>query len=213
MARTISDLVRTMASYFRIGTIRIKDSGTVAEIKNSDDSSYVPVSLSKLKVYGSSSGCVVFSASPVTTSVEYRLPGADGTSGQVLSTDASGNLSWTTVAVASNQVLSHSENVLFNSSTPIVIFTPPANSFIQKVIVDVDTAFDATGVNLSVGVVGTTSRYMGTTDIDLATVAVYEVEPMYQEDGTPEQVIITFNAGSGGAAGSCYVTVIYSNPG
>jgi hypothetical protein len=91
------------------------------------------------------------------------------------------------------------------------MFTPPANATIQSVLVDVETAFDGTAPSLSVGVSGETSRYMGTTDLDLKTVAIYEVTPSYEEDGTPEAVIITYSADSS-SEGSAIVYVTYSNP-
>tara|TARA_B100000131_G_scaffold209656_1_gene201607 strand:+ start:118 stop:771 length:654 start_codon:yes stop_codon:yes gene_type:complete len=54
-----------------------------------------------LKLNGSSSGSVSIDAPASTTSgadITFKLPVADGTSGQVLSTDGSGNLSWVTRA-------------------------------------------------------------------------------------------------------------------
>ena len=53
----------------------------------------IPVSL---RLKGSSSGYVGFQAPASPTSVTYTLPTADGTSGQVLSTNGSGVLSWAT---------------------------------------------------------------------------------------------------------------------
>ena len=50
-----------------------------------------------LKLNGSSSGSVALDAPASTTSgadITFKLPVADGTSGQVLQTDGSGNLSW-----------------------------------------------------------------------------------------------------------------------
>lgn len=209
--RFISDLVGTLKAYFRIGSLRIKNDSNVLAVKNTGDTGYLPVALSSTQ-YKNGTGTVTLQT-PIDVTYSLVLPSNDGSTNEVLSTDGSGNLSWASVATSSNQVLAQTENVVYNSSTPIVVFTPPANSVIQKVIVDVDTLFDATSVNLSVGVAGTTSKYLGTNDVDLATVAVYEVEPMFQEDGTPEEVIITFAPGSAGSTGSCNVTILYSNPG
>ncbi len=52
-----------------------------------------------IKLVGSSSGSVALDAPASTTSganIEFKLPVADGTAGQVLKTDGSGNLSWVT---------------------------------------------------------------------------------------------------------------------
>ena len=49
-----------------------------------------------LKLNGSSSGSVSLDAPASGGDPVYKLPGADGTAGQVLKTDGSGNLSWYT---------------------------------------------------------------------------------------------------------------------
>ena len=211
MARTISDLVRTMQSYFRIGTFRLKDNGTVIEARNASDNAYIPMASSQVKFYGNTSGCVTFSASPVSTPTNYIWPATDGVGNQVLTTDSAGQLSWSTVAVSSNQVLTQVETVNFNSSSPVTMFTFPLNSTILTVVADVDTAFDASAPTLSVGVAGNTSKYMGTTDVDLKTVGTYEVDPMYQETSA-SAVIITFVPSTGGSVGTCNVIVSYANP-
>ena len=54
------------------------------------------VALPKLKVTGSSSGSVIIQAAAAAGSATYTLPSADGTTGQVLSTNGSGVLSWAT---------------------------------------------------------------------------------------------------------------------
>ncbi len=56
------------------------------------------LSKSKLTLNGSSSGTVALQAAAAAGSVTYTLPTADGTSGQALTTNASGVLSWTTIA-------------------------------------------------------------------------------------------------------------------
>ena len=54
-----------------------------------------------IKMVGSSSGSVALDAPASTTggaNIEFKLPVADGTAGQVLQTDGSGNLSWVTLS-------------------------------------------------------------------------------------------------------------------
>jgi len=51
-----------------------------------------------LKLNGSTSGSVSIDAPASGGDPVYKLPGADGTAGQVLKTDGSGNLSWVTPA-------------------------------------------------------------------------------------------------------------------
>ena len=55
-----------------------------------------------VKLNGSSSGSVALDAPASTTSgadITFKLPVADGTAGQVLSTDGSGNLSWVSAGI------------------------------------------------------------------------------------------------------------------
>ncbi len=54
-----------------------------------------------IKLVGSSSGSVALDAPASTTggaNIEFKLPVADGSAGQVLQTDGSGNLSWVTTS-------------------------------------------------------------------------------------------------------------------
>lgn len=210
--RFISDLIGTMKAYFNIGTIRLTDNSSTLDLKDkATNTNYKPVGVSQLKLKGSSSGEAIIQA-PATASGTFTWPADDGETNEVLQTDGNGGLDWATVATSNNSMLAQTEIVAYNSSSPIVIFTPPANAFIMKVLIDVETTFDGVGANMSVGVAGGTSRYAGTTDVDLALAAVYEIECMYEEDGSPDEVIITFAPGSGAGQGSARVSIIYANP-
>lgn len=212
--RFISDLVGTMQTYLRINSLRLKNNSGALNVRDSADTVYADTAMATLFLQGATSGAVGLKGDTNAGAVTYTLPNTDGSTGDALVTDGAGVLSFTPVATGANMVKSQVENVAFNSGSPITIFTPPANATLLRVIVDVDTAFDASGptANLSVGIVGTTSKYMGATDNDLTAVGTYEVAPNYQEDGTPDVVIITFSAGAGGANGSANVMVEYANP-
>lgn len=57
-----------------------------------------PIATGVLKLNGSSSGYVGLQGAAAAGSTTYTLPSADGSSGQVLSTNGTGTLSWTTAA-------------------------------------------------------------------------------------------------------------------
>ena len=60
-----------------------------------------------IKLNGSTAGSVALDAPASTTGnadIQFKLPVADGTSGQVLQTDGSGNLSWVTLPTQSDYV-------------------------------------------------------------------------------------------------------------
>jgi hypothetical protein len=71
---------------------------------------------------GSSSGTITFQAPAVAGTATYTLPGADGTSGQVLSTSGTGTLSWATVSGGGGTVASgciYLNNLTISSSYTI----------------------------------------------------------------------------------------------
>ena len=80
-----------------------------------------------IKLNAQSGGSVALDAPTQTTGSAdnlYKLPVADGTAGQVLKTDGSGNLSWVTITdtnslvkLASTTVTSSTASVIFNTST------------------------------------------------------------------------------------------------
>lgn len=90
-----------------------------------------------------SSNWVAFQApATVTANVTWTLPSADGTSGQVLSTNGSGTLSWATssgggltwTAVTANRSLTQEEGVLANISSGTLTLTLPTTAALGKVI-------------------------------------------------------------------------------
>lgn len=213
-SRILSDLVGTLKTSFRIATVLWKDSATVIMARNKADSANVPVSLSRLDLRGASNAnrvSITVAANPAAD-LTFNFPTADGSSQQAIVTDGAGNLSFATVGTGSNQVKEDEQVVAFNSAASLIMVTPPAFGRIIRVRVEIETAFDGVGAQLSVGVAGTPARYMAATDNELSNVANYEVASLYEEDGTPEQIIITFAAGTGATVGSARVTVTYANP-
>ena len=81
-----------------------------------------------------------------------------------------------------------------------------------------DAAISVTIVNdgtasqtLSVGVSGTASKYMGTSDVDLKTTGIYEVDPGVTANGSTEALIATYAADSS-SAGAARIIIAYSIP-
>jgi hypothetical protein len=149
----------------------------------------------------------------MTADVNYTLPPTVGASGQVLSTDgSSGTLSWQSVATGSDQQKADTTTIAFGASSPVTLFTLPANAVIVKVMVIVDSAFNG-APTLSIGIPGTTSKYMGSTEIDLTAVAntVFEKCPGLPPVGSTEALIATYAAG-GASAGSARVVISYVIP-
>lgn len=211
-SRILSDLVGTIQSTFRIGTARLKVVSSVLTARNAADDADYPIAANAVDHLASDGKKVRLEAvTGMGADLTLKLPVADGSTGQALVTNASGQLSFATIDSASNSMKEQEEVIAFGTSSPITVFTPPALARIGKIKVEVETAFNGTSPSLSVGVAGDTARYMGATDNDLKTTGIYELDAAYEEDASPEAVIITYSASSS-SAGSARVTVQYANP-
>jgi hypothetical protein len=214
--RILSDLFGTLKSTFRIAGIYLVSvaADTVLDVKNKAGTVFRGVRALTFRARSTGSGDVVIGVNgSVASDIAFNLPNALGSTGNVLRTDGSGNLTWVSVATASNQVLAQQETVQFNSAGTVLLFTPPDNATIRSVIVEVETAFNATGCAITIGDSNNLARHVGSTDVDLATVGVYEVVPMYEVGTGPVAVNAYFTAGTSGTTGVARVTVEYSNPG
>ena len=151
-------------------------------------------------------------ATGMTAPVTLTFPTTAGTAAQALTTDGSGVLSWVTVAAGNDKIVTDTTSVAFGSTSPTSMFTLPANAVISEVAVIVDTAFNGTP-SLSVGIAGTTSKYLSSTQVDLTQPAMtaFEIQPGIASVGTTEALIFTYAAG-GASAGAARVLVSYSIP-
>jgi hypothetical protein len=202
-----------MRAVFRFASLAaLKASSSLITARNAADSADADFASRKHFLNGTTSGSVALKAGATVTTYELALPLAQGAAGTTLQNDGTGALTWQTIATGTSQLKAEEEVIAFNSSTPVTIFTFPANARILKVTVDVETVFNATGPSLSVGVSGTTSKYFGATDVDLATLGLYVVD-CTEEETTALAVIVTFAQGTSGTTGSARVTVHYVNPG
>ena len=81
---------------------------------------------------------------------------------------------------------------------------------INKIEVIVDTAFNGTDPTLSIGVTGMTSKYLGSTDVDLKTTGIYEVHPGLVAGGI--EALIASYASASSTSGAARVQVYYASP-
>lgn len=148
----------------------------------------------------------------MTAAMTLTLPTSTGSPSQVLTTDGSGALSWTTVAAGTDKIVTDTTSLAFGSTSPGVMFTLPANAIVQNIVVTIDTAFNGTP-SLAVGVTGTTSKYLASTQVDLTQAATtsFEVEPGLNSVATIEALMFTYAAG-GATAGAARILVSYSIP-
>lgn len=73
-----------------------------------------------LRLSGSTSGYVGFAPAATAGSTTYTLPSADGTSGQVLSTNGTGTLSWTSSGISANVANTFTARQTFAGSSSVL---------------------------------------------------------------------------------------------
>lgn len=223
-----SDLFGTTKAFFKIGGttgVRLKNIAGNLFVRNTGDSADAELTASKINVSGESidlnsdaaeSGAdwkvtISRATSGMTANLNLTLPVDDGTSGQVLSTDGSGGLSWVSAGDTSLAVKLNSTGLAFNESSPAAMFSTGANDVIEAIEIVIDTSFDGTP-SLSIGVAGTVSKYAGTTDVDLTATAgtVFMVHPGLDAQGI-EALIATYSQG-GATVGAARIIVHYATP-
>lgn len=231
--RIISDLAGTARTFFKLGIVqgtgaawKAITGGLVARDVN--DSADAPITGSELRASGDSikinsdaagSGAdwelsIERPATGMTADVTLVLPPDEGSPGDVLTTDGSGNASWAAPAVGSpNGVYQDDTAIAFGDSSPIAMFTKPAGSKVALIRVQIVTPYDGAAPTLSIGITGTTSKYGTTGQVDLkaATGTVFEWDPGEPVAVSSEPLIGTYNADSS-AAGAAIISVFYVTP-
>lgn len=208
-------IIGTQTGRFILGLtgVSIKNNSGVLDVKNNADSAYASVKAEKVTVFNNTAGFgnTLQTQATQAANYTYSLPLDDGSPNQVLSTDGAGLLTW--VSAASTAELWHSDTTsfAFGASSPVTMFTLPANSVVDKVSIIVDTAFDGTPT-CSVGVNGgSASKYAGTGDSLLTVADRYDVPNQSVANGAPESLEITYAAG-GATVGAGRVIVTYATP-
>lgn len=145
------------------------------------------------------------------------FPAGDPAPGQALTVASfSGDtiaLQWTTIAAGTDKLVVDVTELAFGDTSPLAMFTKPDGAIIEKVQVIIDEPFDGTP-SLSIGVTGTTSKFMGSTEVDLTAAAstVFEVVPGEEAGSGTEALIATYAAGSA-SQGAARILVSYVIPG
>jgi len=224
-----TDLLGTTKSLFQIekAGVKLKNNDAALEVKAADGTTDAPVTVSKINVSGdvvdinsdaTGAGAdwkytLQRPAAGMAAAVVLTLPPDDGTANQVLGTDGNGVLAWVT-AGATSQLMAVDGTVLnFDTASPVTMFTLPINAVVEFVRVIIDTAFNGTAPTLSIGITGTVSKYMATTQVDLKGTAkdIYVVNPGEAALGTTEAIIATYVADAS-TAGAARIEVGYVIP-
>ncbi len=205
----------------------LKNNAAALEVHAADGTTPAPATMSLLNVTGDS--VVINSdateatadwkytlsrpAAGMTANVELVLPVGDGSASQVLQTDGAGNLAWASAGDTNPCRKQDTTTLAHGDSSPHTLFTLSANAIVNEVRVVIDTPFNGTAPTMSVGIAGTTSKYMGATHNNLKGTAkdVYISTPGEIAVGTTEALIATYSA-DGADAGSARIIVDYAIP-
>ena len=156
-------------------------------------------------------------ASGMAGAVALTLPPNDGSPGQIIATDGDGNLTFETAGTTAQNVAVDNTDLAFDTASPVTMFNLPVGAVPELVRVIIDTPFSGSpspACSLSIGVAGTLSKYMATTQVNLKGAAgdVYEVKPATAPiSGTPEAVIATY-VRDGATAGAARIEFLYAIP-
>lgn len=233
-----TDLLGTLTGNFQfgLGGPRIKRNGSNLEARNAADNAFAAMLVGTLTALGlnvtadsivlnsdaASAGAdwkltLSRSDTGMTSDIELVFPPGLPAVGQALTVDdVTGTVitfAYTTIAGGADKAVWDTTTIGFGSASPVAMFNLPASAVVLAVKVIIDTAFDGAAPQLSIGIAGTTSKYMAATQNDLKGSAgtVYEVEPGLAAAGGVEALIATLNADSS-AAGSARVLVNYVIP-
>lgn len=222
------DLIGTSSTKFYLGIkgLLLKNASGKIRARNATDSADVPLVGSSIEASGDSltlnedaAGAgsdwklmLSRAAAGMTQDLNFTFPANYGTNGYFMATDGAGGLTFMPSAAASNLEATDTTTLAFGSTSPLAMFTLPVNAVVVKVQIVIDTPFNGTP-SVSIGVAGTTSRYMPSTAVDLTQAAgtIFEVSPGVAAEGTPQDLIATYAAGTA-SAGSARILVSYVIP-
>jgi hypothetical protein len=225
------DAVGTTLSSFVIGLgtsgVRLKNVAGGLVARNKADAADIPITGSVLRASGESIQLNSDAANtgsdrtydivrPTTQAGALQLFLPDkGTDNFVLrqkAGTAAGVLELELAAPAATSYIPDTTTLVFGSTSPVTMFTLPANGQIIAIDVTIDTAFNGTPT-ASVGITGTLSKYVASNQIDLTEPAgsTFNMTPGISPSGSAENLIITYSAG-GATAGSARFLVTYTVP-
>ena len=189
----LSRLRKTLLPIFGVGDIQLKDNTGVAEIRDNTDSAYADLALNQVQVHGDNAANAVILDAPAALGSDLTLvlPATDGSDGDVLTTDGSGNLSFETPV--SNSIQMVSKQFTQADGASFALFTPLAGTVILEVAVRVDVNASSSGPapKLAVGTVADDEAYMLFNDNNIEQLSTFLRVQHTDVIGSPDAIIGT----------------------
>lgn len=229
MAGYLSNLWGTTKSIFRLGKggPQIKANAGAIEIRNTTDADYATLRALLVEVFGDD---IELNAGAAGAGDDWRLtlsraatgqtehlqvvwPGPSPATGQTLgvASIAAGviTLEWVNAASGNDKAVVDNTNLAFGDSGPVSLFSLPANGVITDIEVIVDEPWDGTP-SASIGVTGSASKFMASSEIDLTSAAgtVWHVKPAVPPEVGVQALEMAYSQG-GATAGAARVLVHY----
>ncbi len=229
----IADLVGTSLTKFQlgIGGPNLKNNAGSLESRNAADSAYASLGSLLFKTFGDdfelNSGSTSSGAnwkmtlrrpsSGMTHDLIFVYPSGDPATGQALTVASlAGNvvtLQYATVATGNDKLVVDTTSLAFGTVSPLSMFTLPTGAICDQIEIVIDTPFSGGAPSLSIGIAGTTAKYMPSTAVDLTAAAttVFQFTSGLIGPGSTEAIIATYAAG-GCTAGAARILFYYCNP-
>lgn len=167
------NIAGVMADLFGLGGptgVKLKNASGTLLVRNAGDSAYAATIMSAVKLT------------------------AGAASGYVAVSDADGDLVWTAPASflgGTNAELVQEEAFTQATSSPLTLFTPPANARLTQVGVSVTVAAGGGAPTITIGVSGTPAQYMAAAENSLLAVNEYTKDLWVDVGASPAAVIVT----------------------
>jgi hypothetical protein len=232
MAGKFDDLFGTLRGIFKlgIGGPQLKNNAGAIQARNTTDAAFVALQALLFQTYGNdfelNAGATGTGAdrrftlrrpsTGMTEDITLVMPATPPTAGQALTVASFSagvaTLQWSTIAGGNDKPTVDTTAIAFGTASPITMLNLPANAVVLNVSVIVDTPFNGTP-SLSIGISGSTSKYMPSTQIDLTAAAgtLFSADPGLIPVGSIEAIIGTYAAG-GATAGAGRMLVEYAIP-
>ena len=222
-----TDLWGTVKSTFQIeiAGVKLKNNAANLEVVAADGTTPAGITASKVSITGEvleinsdATGAaadwkytIQRPAAGMSAAVVLTLPPDNGSASQILQTDGDGVLTWASAGSTAACIKCDTTTVAFDGGSPVAALTLPANSIVHQVEVVIDTPYNGLAPTLSVGVAGTVSKFMGTTEVNLKGTAKDRYATHPGEAAGADEIIVTL-VPSTADTGSVRVLVFHSVP-